>query len=62
MKISSQIDDVITFLQKKRDEGYKTVELIDDDAAKGWRLVNPTLTFVICKDCPTVLEIDARTK
>lgn len=29
MKVNSQIDEVIAFLQKKKEEGYKTVELVN---------------------------------
>ncbi len=35
MKVNSQIDEIIAYLQKKKKEGYKTVELIDDAAADG---------------------------
>ena len=35
MVISSNINDVIAFLQQKKEEGYKTVELIDDGRAYG---------------------------
>ena len=62
MKVNSQIDEIIAYLQKKKKEGYKTVELIDDAAADGWSLENPSLNFIYCKSCPTVVGIDARTK
>lgn len=63
MVISSNIDDVIAFLQQKKEEGYKTVELIDDGRAYGWiSLDGPKLEFIFNKKEPHVLGIDARTK
>lgn len=60
MGISSNIDEVISFLQCKKREGYKTVELIDDARAIGWLTSNPTIPFISCKREPTVLGIDIR--
>lgn len=37
MTISCNINKLIKFLQEKKEEGYKTVELIDD--ARGSRMV-----------------------
>lgn len=63
MVVSSHIDDVIAYLQQKKEEGYKTVELIDDGRAAGWfNLDGPTLEFIFNKKEPHVLGIDARTK
>lgn len=64
MKISSNIDDVISFLQSKKAEGYKFVELIDNarecTRECGWFTINPTLSFIFCEQEPHVLGIDAR--
>lgn len=60
MEISSNIDDIISFLKSKKVEGYKTVELIDDARACGWVTINPTIPFIFCKQEPTVLGIDVR--
>lgn len=62
MEISSDIDSVIKFLEKKKKEGYESVELIDDARASGWFTLNPTLKFIYCKQEPGVLGIDIRTK
>lgn len=62
MEISSDIDNVINYLKKKKDEGYKSVELIDDSRASGWITINPTLKFICCKQEPGVLGIDIRLK
>lgn len=62
MEISSDIDNVINFLKKKKEEGYKSVELIDDSRASGWVPINPTLEFIYCKQEPGVLGIDIRLK
>lgn len=60
MRISSNIDEVISFLKCKQKEGYKTVELIDDARISGWFEINPTIPFIYCKQNPTVLGIDIR--
>lgn len=62
MEISSDIDNVIDYLKKKKEEGYKSVELIDDSRASGWITINPTLKFIRCEREPGVLEIDVRSK
>lgn len=62
MEISSDIDNVIDYLKKKKEEGYKSVELIDDSRASGWITINPTLKFIRCKREPGVLGIDVRSK
>lgn len=62
MEISSDIDSVINFLKKKKEEGYKSVELIDDARDYGWFYINPTLKFIYNKQEPGVLGIDIRTK
>ena len=62
MEISSDIDSVINFLKKKKEEGYKSVELIDDARDYGWFYINPTLKFIYNKREPGVLGIDIRTK
>lgn len=59
-KISCDIDVVIEYLQKQKTNGYKTVEVIDDDRANGWFSLNPTIHFIYNKLEPTVLGIDAR--
>lgn len=61
MKVSCNIDEVIDFLQKKKEEGYESVELLDDSKAAGWFFVHPTLEFVFNKNYPKTLCIDART-
>ena len=35
LRISSDIDSVIKFLKEKKKEGYKSVELVDDERARG---------------------------
>lgn len=60
MGISSNIDEVISFLKCKQKEGYKTVELIDDARVSGWYQLNPMIPFISCKQEPTVLGIDIR--
>lgn len=62
MEISSDIDNVIDYLKKKKEEGYKSVELIDDSRGYGWFYINPTLKFIYNKQEPDVLGIDIRTK
>ena len=64
MQESCNIDSVINFLQKKKEEGYETVELIDDVRASGWFDLdqNKKLDFIFSKQEPKVLGIDARTK
>lgn len=62
-RVNCEIDSVIDFLQKKKEEGYKTVELIDDARAYGWQNIDGTpddLIFISNKKEPTVLGIDAR--
>lgn len=61
MLVNCNINDVIDFLQKKREEGYKTVELVDDARANGWITLNPKLEFIFCKQEPKVIGIDVRT-
>ena len=60
MKVSCKIDDVINFLAKKREEGYTSVEIIDDARACGWSSLHPTLEFVFNKNEPNVVGIDVR--
>lgn len=60
MKVNCNIDEVIEFLQKKREEGYTSVELIDDTRASGWFSLNPKLEFIFNEGEPKVLGIDAR--
>lgn len=60
MDISCNIDDIISFLIDQRDEGYKTVELIDDIRSHGWKAMNPKISFIFNDHEPTVLGIDAR--
>ena len=60
MGISSNIDEVISYLKCKQKEGYKTVELIDDARVSGWFQRNPTIPFISCKQEPTVLRIEIR--
>lgn len=62
MMISCNINKLIKFLQEQKEEGYKTVELIDDARAAGWYSKDPTIEFIVNKHEPTVLGIDIRTK
>lgn len=64
MQIDCNIDSVINFLQKRKEEGYETVEVIDDVRASGWFELDQDkkLNFIYCKQEPKVLGIDARTK
>ena len=62
MKISCNIQEVISFLIDKMNEGYKTVEAIDDARANGWLELNPTIEFIFNKDEHHVVGIDVRTK
>lgn len=62
MKVSCNIDEVIDFLQKKKEEGYQKVELIDDARANGWFSLDPKLEFIFSEYEPKVLGIDARKK
>lgn len=61
--ISCNIDTVIEYLQNKKKEGFKTVEVIDDARVYGWERLDgiKTITFITSKSEPTVLGIDART-
>lgn len=58
MGVSCNIDTIINYLIKRRDEGYKTVELIDVARRNGWKKENPTIDFIVCEKEPTVLGID----
>ena len=60
MTVSCKISDVIEFLTKCQNEGYQTVELIDDSRAVGWKKENPTLEFIFSNQEPKVIGIDAR--
>ena len=62
-KINCNIETVIEYLQSKKKEGFKTVEVIDDARAYGWVNIDgeETITFITSKSEPTVLGIDART-
>ena len=64
MQVDCNIDSIINFLQKKKEEGYETVEFIDDVRASGWFDLdqNKKLDFIFSKQEPKVLGIDARTK
>lgn len=62
MRVNCNIDEVIEFLQKKKEEGFQRVEVIDDVRARGWFDLNPKIDFIFCKSEPKVLGIDARTK
>lgn len=62
MTVNCNIDEVIKFLQKKKEEGYQRVEVIDDARASGWFSLNPQIEFIFCKSEPKVVGIDARTK
>lgn len=62
MTVNCNIDEVIEFLKKKKEEGYQRVEVIDDARAGGWFSLNPKIDFIFCKSEPNVLGIDARTK
>lgn len=46
MLVNCNINDVIEFLQKKQEEGYETVEIVDDTRANGWMSLNPKLKFI----------------
>ena len=57
--ISGKIDNVIEYLQRMKDKGYKTVEIVDYYRTQGWELMGiPNLTFVVNEEYPTVLGID----
>lgn len=43
-------------------EGYKTVELIDDARITGWSDSDPNLNFIFNKKEPTVVGINATDK
>ena len=58
MGVSCNIDEVINFLVKKKEEGYKKVEIIDGARACGWHGDNPTITFITNKSEPRVIGID----
>lgn len=60
-KVSSNIDEIIKFLEEMKENGYKTVELIDNTRGMGWKSENPTIEFLFnnCKE-PTVVGIEAR--
>lgn len=62
MKVSCDIQEVIAFLIDKMNEGYKSVEIIDDARAAGWFSLNPTIEFVFNKSEPTVLGINVMKK
>nr|DAJ60437.1 MAG TPA: hypothetical protein [Caudoviricetes sp.] len=67
LRISSDIDSVIKFLKEKKKEGYKSVELVDDERARGWATIDlefgtPVLEFIFNKREKEVIGIDARTK
>ena len=62
MFVDCNIDSIIDFLCKKRDEGYKTVELIDDARTYGWYCWDPKISFITNSLEPTVLGIDVRSK
>ena len=67
MRISSDIDSVITFLKEKKKEGYKSVELVDDERARGWATIDPgfgtpVLKFIFNEREKEVIGIDVRTK
>lgn len=46
MLVNCNINDVIAFLQQKREEGYETVEIVDDARANGWIDLIPKLEFI----------------
>lgn len=59
-RISSNIDDVIAYLEEKKKQGFKTVEVIDKARLLGWdTLSSPNIDFVYSKEAPTVVGIKA---
>lgn len=62
MKVSCDINSVIDFLTEKRDEGYTSVELIDDKRANGWISLEPKLEFIFNKFSPKIVGINAMSK
>ena len=62
MKVSCDIQEIISFLIDKMNEGYKTVELIDDARAIGWFVRDPKIEFIFSKNNPTVVGINATEK
>ena len=59
--VSCNIDEIITYLQRMKDIGYKSVEIIDYWRAQGWEpMYMPSIDFIVCKEFPTVLGIDMR--
>ena len=60
--ISCDIQEVINFLTKRMNEGYKTVELIDKHQANGWVYANPKLEFIFSERHPTTVGINIMDK
>lgn len=60
MTINSDINEIIDYLIKKRDQGYTSVEIIDDHRAAGWIPLEPTINFVFNDKEPKVVGIDVR--
>ena len=62
IKVSCDINEIIDFLQKKKEEGYQKVEIIDESRANGWILPNPTINFIFNDAEPNVVGIDIRNR
>ena len=58
--IKHNIDEVIAFLVDRMNEGYTTVELIDDGRSHGWFRLDEGIDFTFSKNYPHVVGIDAR--
>ena len=57
-KVDTNIDSVISFLQQKREEGYKTVEVINKARSDGWFLLDPKIEFIFNSSEHTVIGIN----
>lgn len=60
MKIKCNIDDVINYLTKMKQDGYRKVEIIDKAREFGWIESDPCIEFITCDKEPSVLGIDCR--
>ena len=57
-KVDANIDSVISFLQQKREEGYKTVEVINKTRSDGWFSLDPKIEFIFNRSEHTVIGIN----
>jgi hypothetical protein len=52
--------ELFNYLTKKRDQGYTSVEIIDNKRAAGWIPLEPTIDFVLNDMEPKIVGIDVR--